>query len=43
MYVKVAWARVVKFVEISIYLAEALLKGFNDTWGLRTFFVDKMT
>lgn len=31
MYAKMAWARVVKLVEISIYLAEALLKGFDDS------------
>ena len=30
---KVAWARVVKFVKINAYLAEALLKGFDQTLG----------
>ena len=33
MYIKVAWAKVVKFVEISIYLVKALLKGFDNTVG----------
>jgi hypothetical protein len=28
-------ARVVKFAEISVYLAEALLKDFDETWGAR--------
>jgi hypothetical protein len=35
MYAKVAWARVVKYVEVSAYLVEALLKGFDQTWGAR--------
>lgn len=29
----VAWDRVAKFVKIKAYIAEALLKGFNQTWG----------
>ena len=27
-------------VEISVYSSKALLKGFDDTWVLGTFFVD---
>ena len=33
MYAKVAWERVVNFVKISIYLAEALRVGFDQTRG----------
>lgn len=36
MCAKAAWARVVKDVEISAYLAKAPLKGFDQMWGLRT-------
>jgi hypothetical protein len=28
-------ARVVKFAEINVYSAEALLKDFDETWGAR--------
>ena len=35
MYAKVAWEQVVKFVRISTYFAEALLKGFDQTLGDR--------
>lgn len=42
MYAKVAWARVVKFVKISIYLAKALLKGFDQSWGVRHIHCRKM-
>jgi hypothetical protein len=35
MYANVVWARVFKFVMICAYLAEALLKGFKQTWGAR--------
>lgn len=35
MYTKVAWARVVGFVEVSVYPTEALLKGFDETWSAR--------
>ena len=35
MYAKVALARMVKFVEINVYSAKALLKGFDETWGAR--------
>ena len=35
IYAKVAWARVARFVEISVYLTKALLKGFDKTWGAR--------
>ena len=31
---KVAWARVVKFVEIGVYSTEALI-GFDKTWSVR--------
>ena len=34
VYTKVAWARVVKLIEISIYSTE-LLKGIDDSWGAR--------
>ena len=37
MYAKVAWVRVVKFVKINSYFAEALLKGFDQTWGAMNF------
>lgn len=30
MYAKATWVRVVKFVEISGYMAKALLKGFDE-------------
>jgi hypothetical protein len=40
MYSKVAWAMMVEFVEISVYSSIALLKGFDATWVLGTFFVD---
>lgn len=35
MYAKVAWARLVKYINISVYSTEGLLKEFNDTWGMR--------
>lgn len=40
LYTKVAWVRVVKLIDISIYLVEGLLKGFDETWDPRGFFVD---
>ena len=35
MYAKAAWTKVVKVVKISTYSCEALLKGFDQTWGYR--------
>ena len=35
MCAKVAWARVVKYVEICAYLVKALLKGLDQTLGAR--------
>ena len=40
MCAKVAWARVVKYVEICACLVEALLKGLDQTWGLGMSFVN---
>lgn len=35
-YAKVAWEKVVKYVNVSVFSAEALLKGFVQTWGARS-------
>ena len=37
VYTMSAWERLVKFVKTSAYLAKALLRGFDQTWGVRTF------
>ena len=37
MYTKSTWERVVQFVKIGTYLAEALLRWFDEDWGERTF------
>jgi hypothetical protein len=42
MYIKVAWARVVRFIEFNIYSAKTILKGFDNTWGLGPFFANEM-
>ena len=35
MYAKAAWERAVKQIKISIFLAKAMLQGFDQTWGDR--------
>jgi hypothetical protein len=36
IYAKAAWNRVVKQIKISSFSAEAMLKGFDRTWGARS-------
>ena len=39
MYAKNVWARVIKNVKINPFFAEALLKGFDQMWGAKGFFL----
>lgn len=34
-YVHATWERVVKYVKITAFLAEALLQGLDQVWGAR--------
>ena len=34
-YAKATWNRVVRLIKISIFSTEALIKGFDKTWGAR--------
>lgn len=40
MCAKVAWARVIKLIEINVYCVEGLLKNFDEHGGLKMFSVD---
>ena len=35
MYVKATWEHVLKRANISIFFAEAMFQGFDQTWGAR--------
>lgn len=39
---KVAWATTIKFIEISIYMVESLLKKLDEMWGIEICYVKEI-